>query len=58
MLELLRQFNHLPRGTKDGFVALLLPELDVKITAREFTSYKPGLPLRSFFVHRWYLPYA
>jgi len=38
----------------DGFVALFLPELNIKVTVGEFALNEPGLPFWSV-VHRVFL---
>jgi hypothetical protein len=46
MLKLFRQFDHFPGGVENGFVALLLPKLDVEIPAWKSVFYKPCFPDR------------
>jgi len=54
MFEVLRVFHHFPGGPEDGFVALFLPELNIKVTVGEFALNEPGLPFWSV-VHRVFL---
>ena len=51
MLHFLCQLHHLPRRLKDGFIPLLMQELDVELSAREPTLHKSRLPLWLVLVH-------
>jgi hypothetical protein len=46
MLHFLSQFDHFPRGRKDGLVSLLLPEIDIETTVRILADEESGLPFR------------
>jgi hypothetical protein len=39
MFDFLSKNHHLPCGGEDGFLALLLPELNIKDTIREVILY-------------------
>jgi hypothetical protein len=51
MFEVLGEFNNFPSSLKNGFVALFLPELNIKVPAREFTLNEPRFPHWS--IHRF-----
>jgi hypothetical protein len=44
MSNFLSQLYHLPCCTKDSFIALLLPELNIEAAIREFACDKTRLP--------------
>jgi hypothetical protein len=48
MADFLSQFHHLPCGSNDGFIALLLPERDVERAIRESCPPPVVFSKRSF----------
>lgn len=44
MLDLFGNANHFPDSGKNCFIALLLPEIDIKLPVGGLASDDPGLP--------------